>query len=558
MVYDAQFRQLKLYVDGVQSAVQVGVTVIPSAGVFSIGRAWWNGGNAGFFPQGIDDTRVFSRALTDAEVRKVHDDTPRGDGGAWRFDNGTGKDYSWRGNAVVPTGGASFAPGVSGTALKLNGTDGQATAPERGLAMQDSFTVSAWANLSRTDQVATVLSQDGARMSGFTLQYRPEAGRWTFGATAQDVDASPVSYVSSFDPAVVNRWTHLAGIYDQAAHQLRLYVDGQFAGKKDGVVLWQANGSFAIGRGKTNGKAAEFFPGMIDEVYAHYGMASDATIKTYGSFPAPDGGQLGSYVDSAGRKRTASTSAAPAAGFRFEESLGMLIDGAQPNTRVLHSCQSGADYFTSADAACEGKTKLGEIGSVYTQQPTNISTIPVYRCTSSAGHFDSRQADCGGATQESLLGYTLAYAPLVRYYNNAAYDHLGTTQAARPGYYAEFRHGYLSLLPQTGTQPLTACVNDTDLFVSLDSACEGKTVIESIGHLWTQKPDDPAAKPLYRCGSSGTESMTSDDDNCEGLPKDRFLGYVLADIPHVEPVFVATGSAELAPGEVRPSAVGGG
>ncbi|WP_410584006.1 LamG domain-containing protein [Amycolatopsis sp. lyj-108] len=559
VVYDAQFRQLRLYVDGVQSAAQVGVTTIPSAGAFSIGRARWNGGNAGFFPQGIDDMRAFSRALTDAEVRKVHDDIPRGDGGAWRFDNGTGKDYSWRGNTVVPAGGASFVPGVSGTALKLNGTDGQATAPERGLAMQDSFTVSAWANLARTDQVATVMSQDGARMSGFALQYRPEAGRWTFGATAQDVDVSPVSYVSSFDPAVVNRWTHLTGIYDQAAHQLRLYVDGQFAGKKDGVVLWQANGSFVIGRGKTNGKAAEFFPGMIDEVYAHYGMASEAAIRTYGSFPAPDGGQLGSYVDAAGRKRTASTNAAPAAGYRFEESLGMLIDSAQPHTRVLYSCQSGTDFFTSTDAACEGKTKISEIGSVYTQQPTNIPTIPVYRCTSAAGHFDSRQADCGGATQEALLGYTLAYAPLVRYYNNAAYDHLSTTQAARPGYYAEFRHGYLPLLPQTGTQPLTACVNDADQFVSLDTNCEGKNVIGPLGQLWTQPPDGPDVQMLYRCGSSSVESMTNTSDNCGAMGNDRLLGYVITKLPQVEPVFAAASSGSTVGREpAPPTGTGGG
>ncbi|WP_211282671.1 LamG domain-containing protein [Amycolatopsis keratiniphila] len=558
VVYDAQFRQLKLYVDGVQSAVQVGVTVIPSAGAFSIGRAWWNGGNAGFFPQGIDDTRVFSRALTDAEVRKVHDDIPRGDGGAWRFDNGTGKDYSWRGNAVVLTGGASFAPGVSGTALKLNGADGQATAPERGLAMQDSFTVSAWANLARTDQVATVLSQDGARMSGFTLQYRPEAGRWTFGATAQDVDASPVSYVSSFDPAVVNRWTHLTGIYDQAAHQLRLYVDGQFAGKKDGVVLWHANGAFAIGRGKTNGKAAEFFPGMIDEVYAHYGMASDAAIKTYGSFPAPDAGQFGRFRDATGERRSANTGEAPPAGSHFEKSLGMLVPATHSNTRVLYSCRNGEEFFTSMDSACDGHVKLGDIGSVYTAQPSNLPTMAIYRCALAEEHFDSSDENCEGATRLGVLGYTLAYAPFVRYYNENAYDHLSTTHGARPGYHQEFRHGYVPLIPQQGTQPFTACVNDTDQFVSLDTACEGKTVLETIGHLWTQKPDDPTAKPLYRCGSSGTESMTSDDDNCEGLPKDRFLGYVITKLPQVEPAFAASGSGTTGGREPAPPAGTGG
>ncbi|KFU75740.1 hypothetical protein BB31_40040 [Amycolatopsis lurida NRRL 2430] len=558
VVYDAQFRQLKLYVDGVQSGIQVGVATIPSDGAFTIGRARWNGQDGAFFPERIDDVRAFSKALTDAEVRKVHDDTPRGDGGAWRFDDGTGQDYSWRDNAVVPSSGTSFVPGISGTALRLDGTSGQATAPERGLAAEDSFTVSAWAKLARTDQVATVLSQDGSRMSGFTIQYRPEVNRWTFGSTAQDADSSPLHYVSSFDPAVVNRWTHLTGVYDHAAHELRLYVNGQFAGKKQNVVLWQADGSFAIGRAKYNGQHKEFFPGLIDEVYARYGIASDQAIQAHGAFPATDAGQFGRFRDETGEQRSANTGEAPPAGSRFEKSLGMLVPATHPNTRVLYSCRNGEEFFTSMDGSCDGHVKLGEIGSVYTAQPSNLPTMAVYRCALAEEHFDSSDEKCEGATRLGVLGYTLAYAPLVRYYNENAYDHLSTTHGARPGYHKEFRHGYVPLIPQQGTQPFTACVNYTDLFVSLDTACEGKTVIESIGHLWTQKPADPTAISLYRCGSSGTESMTSDSDYCEGLINDRFLGYIIADIPQVEPVFAATSSAEPTPGEVRPSTAGGG
>ncbi|MGH9062144.1 MAG: LamG-like jellyroll fold domain-containing protein, partial [Acidimicrobiales bacterium] len=231
VVYDATAHEMKLYVNGALTTVQVGITVIASNGPFTIGRGKWNGQDNGPFARGIDDLRVFGKALSDGEVRRVVADVSEADAGQWHFDNGTARDYSWRHNDATLSGGASIVPGgVMGNALQLDGTTGVATTPEGGVPMTRSFTVSAWAKLTRTDRVATVVSQDGIRTSGFVLQYRPELNRWVFGGATQDRDAAPLNYTASFQVPEVNRLTALTGVYDAAAAQFRLYVDGQLGG----------------------------------------------------------------------------------------------------------------------------------------------------------------------------------------------------------------------------------------------------------------------------------------------------------------------------------------
>jgi hypothetical protein len=59
-------------------------------------------------------------------------------------------------------------------------------------------------------------------------------------------------------------WTHLAGVYDAAAHELRLYVDGGLAGVRTGVTTWNASGPFHIGRGLSGGR----FAGTVSDVRA--------------------------------------------------------------------------------------------------------------------------------------------------------------------------------------------------------------------------------------------------------------------------------------------------
>ncbi|WIX76952.1 LamG domain-containing protein [Amycolatopsis carbonis] len=540
VVYDASAQEMKLYVNGALTTVQVGVTLGASAGPFTIGRGKWNGQNSGFFPQGIDDVRVFGKALSDGEIRRVVADVSEADAGQWHFDNGTAQDYSWRHNDATLSGGASIvAGGVMGNALQLDGTTGVATTSDGGVPMARSFTVSAWAKLARTDKVATVVSQDGTRMSGFVLQYRPQLNRWVFGAATQDKDAAPLNYTASFQVPEVNRWTALTGVYDAGAAQFRLYVDGQLGGVQNNVAPWPATRGLAIGRDLVSGSPAEFFPGMIDEVSTHYDVMPEDTIQRRASWPAPTTGQLGRYADGAGRRGAYPTTESAPGGYHFDQSLGMLVDDSQPNTRRLYSCYAGTDAFTSPDPACEGQTVGGPIGSVYTVQPTNIETVAVYRCNTGPDHFESLDAACEGATGEGILGYTLAYAPLVRYNSSTTIDHFTTAEGVRPGYTLEGSHGFVALNSPSGTQAITSCVTDTDQFVSTDALCEGKTVIGTTGRLWTAAPAGVAANPIYRCVSPVGESMISTLATCEGWTVDKLLGYALDHVPDVTPSFPA-------------------
>ena len=529
MSYDADLHQVRLYVNGLLSGAQVGVSVLPAPGPMTIGRGKWNGVGSALLNGVVDDTRVYAKAISDGEARKIHDDVYDADWGYYQFNDGNANDSSWRKYNGTLAGGASFGPdATTGKALQLDGTSGVLTTPS-GLPMHDSFTVSSWAKLSRDDQDGTVVSQDGDRNSGFALGYRADIKRWVFGSSTSDTDGAAKSYAASVAAPVVNQWTSLAGVYDYPARQLRLYVDGQLAGTRNNVVLWKATGKLVIGRGKADGQATAFFPGSVDEVRAGEGVATDAVLTDRGSFAAPIKGQLGSFVNSAGDHYTGSTDTIRP-GYHFESALG-LPAAAGANTRTLYACAFGADAFTSIQDDCEGKTKIGVAGLVFTQQPNNIPTVPLYRCNNGPDHFESRDATCGGKTVESMLGYTVGYAVLSRY-ANPGFEHVTTIDGAPVGFKNEGWQGYVSLVSGTGLQPLTQCRNGSDSFDSNDTACEGKTVVAPQGYVLAQAPADAAAGvQLTRCTVPPADSMVSLAANCEGVAVDKPLGYSLATAP---------------------------
>ncbi|HCT77111.1 MAG TPA: hypothetical protein DGT23_11075 [Micromonosporaceae bacterium] len=534
VTYHSASRQLKLYVNGVLSAMRAEVSTIPSTGPLTLGRAKWNGANADLYRYCIDDVRVFNRVLSAGEVRAIHDDVYAAGYGRFTFDDNTPNDSSWRANHATPNAtGVSYGPGISGRAITFDGLSGRAATTWLGVSTRDSFTVSAFANLSRKDQVATVIGQDGSRASSFFLQYRPGPDRWVFGHHQQDADASGVVYAQSLNAPVTGQWTHLTGVYDHAARQLRLYVDGQLAGMKENVALWVGNSKFTIGRSKANGTYADFFPGSVDEVTMYQGIQTATDISRMG-WPGAPGGQLGRLLNTAGDHYTDLTGGSVRPGYHFEGTLGALVTGDRPDTRTLYACVSGTDGFTSTDAACEGATVAGEIGRVYTRQPTNVATVPVYRCNGGGDRFESQRLDCEGATNEQLLGYTLAYGQLGRSYANP--DHWQGLAGAPLGYHYEGPLGWVPLVYQPGTVPLSMCYDGADQFLSTDRTCGGKTVVGMIAEIWPSAPSDVDSKALYSCRYNG-QRFVDFSPTCAGYTVDGLLGYVLYGAPNPSPVF---------------------
>ncbi len=271
-VYDAEAHQLRLYVNGALAATADGVTLWRADGAFTIGAALWDQKRAGYFDKGIDEVRAYQQALTESEVRDLHASAPAVTWGSWAFDEGTGttaQDASWRNWDGALQGSATWGPGHSGSAVKLNGTTSWVSLPARADLAVDSFTVSAWVNPTATGP-RTALAQDGPTNSPFVLQLSGD--RWTFG---------PPDGRSAISAAqqVVNRWTHLAGVYDAAARQVRLYVDGKLAGTSDGITLTAGNGVFTVGRAKSAGQPVNYFAGSIDSVEISQGVKTDAQLR---------------------------------------------------------------------------------------------------------------------------------------------------------------------------------------------------------------------------------------------------------------------------------------
>ncbi|NUT52909.1 MAG: LamG domain-containing protein, partial [Saccharothrix sp.] len=543
VVYDAPAHELKLYVNGQLAGSRSGVTLFGADSPLNIGRAKRDGEYVDFFGGSLDDVRAFGRALSDGEVRAVHDDMPAAAIGTWLMDDGTGtvaKDSSVvDANDIVLTGGTSWTKGPIGGALRFNGQDGAGATRYPSASNLGSRTVSAWVRLDGKTRTSTVFSQDGSRVSGFALQYRAELDRWAFAIPERDDDAAPLVSAVSDKAPVVGAWTHLVGVYDHGARQLRLYVDGRLAGMRDGAAGW-SGGALTVGRGKRQGAPADFFAGAVSDVRFAVGNPSADEVRQRASYPLPPGGQLGRFVNAAGDRYTAGDPGSHTAafgpvpaGYRFEAPLGLQPTGVVSGLRTLYACLFGAEEFTSLSQECEGQVRLGATAAVYSLAPgSGVATTPVHRCRAPGDHFDSNDPACegvAGVVTEGVLGHTVAYAPLGRYLDPFTGNHQLTVYGGYPVYVAEGSQGLLAMTQQSGTQPLYSCLRGRDEFSSLDAACEGANVVARLGYLWTQPPAGLSAGALYRCVLPNRSHLTTRSDTCEGtgVVPEKQLGYVL-------------------------------
>src|SRR5450432_3061745 len=150
--------------------------------------------------------------------------------GHWTFDEGAGStaaDSSGANHPLTLAGGASWGPGVVGPhALLLNGSGQFAQSAGTVIDTTQSFTVSAWVNLSNTNGYQTFVSQDGSQISGFFLQLRGDTHQFSFTRPAYD---SPKALgIIATDGAVIpqpDEWYHLTGVYDASAQTISLYVN---------------------------------------------------------------------------------------------------------------------------------------------------------------------------------------------------------------------------------------------------------------------------------------------------------------------------------------------
>lgn len=294
-VYDAQAQKVKLYVDGVNDPTRDVTFTTPwkASGPLDIGRRLFNGVFGEFVQGNIDDVQLWNRilapqevadlqAMTDPQTGKARPQLAASWGMADQAGSTTAADASGYDHTATVGSGASFAQdtdGGMGPVLSLDGTaNAYASAMGPVVDAKGGFTVSAWVNLDPTaftDAAARtmrIVSQTGAHSDTWGLWYQKAAGQsqgsWVFGRSAADtVGAATTTAPQSVSAAALvdpGGWTLLTGVYDSAAHQMYLYVNGVQQGINgsnegddttgDGTVFttpWQASGPLLIGSGHT-------------------------------------------------------------------------------------------------------------------------------------------------------------------------------------------------------------------------------------------------------------------------------------------------------------------
>ncbi|MEU0550478.1 LamG-like jellyroll fold domain-containing protein [Micromonospora sp. NPDC005979] len=202
----------------------------------------------------------------------------------WNLDEGSGtsvSDASGSGRTGTVASGVGWGQGndpddpADRAATFTAGTGQQISVAGTALSNTASYTVSAWVRLNNKDGNRTAVSKDGASTSGFFLNYVKETDRWAFSrVTSDNTSATPVR-ASSNTGTVAGQWTHLTGVYDTAAGQMKLYVNGIQQTSTAATGGWNASGNFVIGRAKWAGAAANVWDGDIDDVRV-YGKALNA------------------------------------------------------------------------------------------------------------------------------------------------------------------------------------------------------------------------------------------------------------------------------------------
>ncbi|WP_139131657.1 LamG domain-containing protein [Streptomyces sp. WMMB 714] len=201
---------------------------------------------------------------------------------AWLFEKADGRNVTSDSSGNGKDGslfGASRPIPVNGV-LPLDGSQFVA-APGPVVDTSSSFSVSVQVRLDRTDLSQTVVSQDSSEASAFMLRYDADEAQWEMRIPRQDSgDAEGAADVAvSRTPVRPGVPTHLTGVYDDAADQVRLYVDGRLAQTVERTDDFASSERFIVGRGLSGNEFFQGLVGAVDDVQAFGRAVSSAEAK---------------------------------------------------------------------------------------------------------------------------------------------------------------------------------------------------------------------------------------------------------------------------------------
>ncbi|MFE7974265.1 LamG domain-containing protein [Streptomyces shenzhenensis] len=295
-VFDNTAHLMKLYVNGAQAGTAEFTGPWDARGRTILGAAQHAGVMENFFTGDLDEFQLFDYQLTDAQVSRLYAKQPvntnRPAKLVWPLDEeAEATSAVGRAQQVTATvnGGTKLgSAGVDGTAATFDGVDDGIISAQPVLDTYQSFAISLWARLpkDKEQRAMTVATQGSTNAAGFELYHSSALGGWVFMRAKEDTSTAGLvrAQQNACDPNVncpaarLGEWTHVVGVYDIDAAEIRLYIDGALKGTQPFTTPWLALGPVTLGY-KATGGAQGFFKGDLDDVRLYDRALSGDEVK---------------------------------------------------------------------------------------------------------------------------------------------------------------------------------------------------------------------------------------------------------------------------------------
>ncbi|WP_367667004.1 LamG-like jellyroll fold domain-containing protein [Streptomyces sp. DG2A-72] len=444
-VFDNPNSQVKLYVDGKLVGTAAYSTLWDARGGTLLGATETARTPNGFFSGDLDEVQIFDYQLTGADVTRLHSKQPVDSGTrpakvVWLMeDDPNATAVTGRAQKVTATvhGRPAFGgAGVAGTSLHLDGSDDYATTAQPVLDTYQSFSVSLWARLpaDKENRAMTAVSQAGSINAGFDLYHSSALGGWVFAREESNESTSAVvraeqnacpSSTPNCAAARLGQWSHVVGVYDYDAGQIRLYVDGVLKSTEAFTTPWLATGPVTLGHTLTPGGPGSLFKGDLDKVRMYDRTISDdevrqlfrqnPVVKGRWKFEDASDSTPPTTPDDSAEKRALTLGGGAKTGLGWVDDGALELDGINDHAVTATSpIDTGASFTVMGWAQSAG---------VPTDSAAVLSALGVSNSAFAIRHVPAAAGGAGaGHWQVSMPNSDAADATVVRTENQQFYD----------------------------------------------------------------------------------------------------------------------------------------
>ncbi|GAA2979684.1 signal peptidase I [Actinokineospora diospyrosa] len=455
-VYDDPNNAFRIYVNGSleASGPRSDSYEWRAGGVMAAGGVLINGSWLYPWAGSIDDVRVYSRVLGASEISGIM--------GAATAPNAQYA-FEQSGSVLTDSGPNGYNGTISGAtwntnghttrSLTFDGVDDYVTASHFSLRTDTSFTASAWMYISSSGGVdRTILSKDSVNNSSFSLTYVASTGKFAFIMPTSDTVGSATVSATTSNPAVANAWMNVLGVWDAAAGQMRIYLNGTLESTVSRTGGWNGLGSISIGRGQRSGSYVDYWPGRIDDVALYNRVLSSSDVEDAYTRPTLDwqfNDNIATTVsDSSGNGNTGALNAVQWTDSGYEGTAGIYNGSSSwtvsqsPAIRTDFTFTASAwVYMTTPSQDRAVVSQQGTIGSAFMLGADIASVKWVFRMPRTDGNSPTYDTvySTADATQNRwyhLVGVFFAGSQLMRFYVDGvlqgSVSHPGAWNATNP------------------------------------------------------------------------------------------------------------------------------